>query len=151
IVLYTYDSASNLIQKDMGNGTRTVYTYDGDTEVLTITNYRSAGGPVNSFDIYTDDSRGNVLTDTNQDGEWAYAYDADGQLIGAVFTPNATNPDGLSAQNIQYVYDAAGNRESETINGVTTTYVVNNVNEYMSSTTAGVGTTTYQYDADGNL
>ena len=33
---------------------------------------------------------------------------------------------------------------------MTTTYVVNNVNEYTSSTTNGV-TTTYQYDADGNL
>ena len=68
----------------------------------------------------------------------------------AVFTPNSTDPDGLTAQNLQYVYDAAGNRISETVNGVTTTYVVNNVNEYTSSTTNGV-TTTYQYDADGNL
>ena len=56
----------------------------------------------------------------------------------------------MTAQNIQYVYDAAGNRISETVNGVTTTYAVNNVNEYTSSTTNGV-TTTYQYDADGNL
>ena len=32
-----------------------------------------------------------------------------------------------------------------------TTYVVNNVNEYASSTTTGLGTTTYQYDANGNL
>ncbi len=39
---------------------------------------------------------------------------------------------------------------SETVNGVTTTYVVNNVNEYTSSTTAGV-MTGYQYDANGNL
>ena len=33
---------------------------------------------------------------------------------------------------------------------MTTTYVTNNVNEYTSSTTNGV-TTSYQYDADGNL
>ena len=39
IVQYTYDAAGNLIQKDMGNGTRTVYTYDGDGDVLSITNY----------------------------------------------------------------------------------------------------------------
>ncbi len=93
---------------------------------------------------------GNVLTDTNQDGEWVYTYDADSQLIQAIFTPNSTDPDGLTAQDLQYVYDAAGNRISETVNGVTTTYVTNNVNEYTSSTTNGV-TTTYQYDADGNL
>ena len=36
-------------------------------------------------------------------------------------------------------------------NGVITTYAVNNVNEYTSTTTVGVGTTTYGYDLDGNL
>ena len=91
-----------------------------------------------------------MLTDTNQDGEWAYTYDADSQLTHAVFTPNSSDPDGLTSQNLQYVYDAAGNRISQTVNGVTTTYVANNVNEYTSSTTNGV-TTTYQYDNDGNL
>jgi RHS repeat-associated protein len=150
IVLYTYDAAGNLVQKDDGNGTRTVYTYDGDGDVLSITNYASPNGQINSFDDYTYDALGNVLTDTNQDGEWVYTYDADSQLIGAVFTPNSIDPDGLTPQNLQYVYDAAGNRESETVNGVTTTYVVNNVSEYTSSTTNGV-ITNFQYDADGNL
>src|SRR5207244_1921002 len=97
------------------------------------------------------DGRGNVQTDTNQDGAWAYTDDADGQLTHAVFTPNNVNPDGLSAQDLLYVYDAAGNRVAQTINGVVTTYVTNKVNEYASSTTAGTGTTQYQYDLDGNL
>ena len=115
------------------------------------TSYDPANSTVNSFDNYTYDANGNVLTDTNQDGQWVYTYDADSQLTQAVFTPNAADPDGLTAQNLQYAYDAAGNRISETVNGVVTTYRVNNMNEYTSSTTAGVGTTTYQYDADGNL
>jgi YD repeat-containing protein len=121
IVQYTYDSAGNLIQKDMGNGTRTVYTYDAADEVLSITNYAPDHTTVNSFDKYTYDALGNVLTDTNQDGQWVYTYDADSQLVQAVFTPNSSDPDGLTAQNLQYVYDAAGNRISETVNGVTTT------------------------------
>ncbi len=150
IVQYTYDNVGNLIQKSMGNGARTAYAYDGDGNVLSITNYASANGPVNSLDDYSYDLLGNVLTDTSQDGEWVYGYDADSQLITAVFTPNSADPDGLTAQNIQYVYDSAGNRESETLNGVTTTYVVNNVNEYTSSMTNGV-TTGFQYDANGNL
>ena len=159
IVQYTYDAAGNLIQKDNGNGTFTSYTYDGDGDVLSITNYAPSSGStsyvpanstVNSFDNYTYDALGNVLTDTNQDGEWVYSYDADSQVVQALFTPNGANPDGLTAQDLQYAYDAAGNRISETVNGVTTTYVTNNVNEYTSSTTDGV-TTSYQYDADGNL
>jgi RHS repeat-associated protein len=150
IVRYTYDAAGNLTQKDMGNGTRTVYGFDTAGDVLSITNYAANHTTVNSFDQYTYDALGNVLTDTNQDGQWAYSYDADGQLLHAVFTPNGSNPDGLPSQDIHYAYDAAGNRTSQTVNGVTTTYVVNNVNEYTSSTTGGV-TTTYQYDKDGNL
>ncbi len=148
IVRYTYDSAGSLIQEDMGNGTRTVYTYDGDGDVLSITNYAPDHVTVNSYDDYTYDALGKVLTDTSQEGEWTYTYDADGQLTVAVFV--SSNTAVLPNQNIQYVYDAAGNRISETANGVTTTYVTNDVNQYTSSTTNGV-TTTYQYDADGNL
>jgi RHS repeat-associated protein len=150
IVQYTYDAAGNLIEKDNGNSTRTVYTYDQDNNVVSITNYASNHTTVNSFDDYTYDALGNTLTDTNQDGQWVYTYDANSQLIQAVFTINGSNPDGLTNQNLQYVYDAVGNRVSQTINGVTTTYSVNNVNEYTSSITAGI-TTTYSYDADANL
>ena len=150
IVQYTYDKAGNLTQKDNGNGTRTIDSYSAAGNVLSITNYAPDHATVNSFDHYTYDVLGDVLTETNQDGEWVYSYDADSQLIEAVFTLNGANPDGLTAQDLQYVYDAAGNRISETVNGVVTTYVTNNVNEYTSSSTAS-GTTIYQYDLDGNL
>ena len=55
---------------------------------------QSGHSAVNSFDNYTYDALGNVLTDTNQDGKWVYTYDADGQLTQAVFTPNSSDPDG---------------------------------------------------------
>ncbi len=150
IVQYTYDTLGNLIQKDNGNGTRTTYTYDADHNLLSITNYAPDHVTVNSFDNYFYNPLGNVLTDTNQDGVWTYAYDANSQLTGAVFTPNNSDPDGLAAQILQYVYDAAGNRISQTVNGVTTAYVVNDVNEYTSATTNGTSAT-FQYDASGNL
>ena len=95
-----------MVQKDNGNGTFTVYTYDGDNRhpkhhqlcPIAAARYVPANHAVNSFDTYTYDALGNVLTDTNQDGKWVYTYDADSQLIHAVFTPNATNPDGLAAR-----------------------------------------------------
>ena len=77
------------------------------------------------------------------DGAWTYSYDAAGQLTRAIFT--STNPD-LPNQDLAYNYDPAGNRTSTVINGVTTNYVANSMNEYTS-----VGGMTQQYDADGNL
>lgn len=150
IVQYTYDPAGNLIQKDNGNGTRTAYNYYDDGNVKSITNLAADHTTINSFDDYTYDALGNVHTDTNQDGQWVYTYDQDSQLKTAIFTPSGSNPDGLAAQSLQYSYDPAGNRSSQTVNGVTTTYVPTKVNEYKSSTTNGIDTN-YQYDADGNL
>jgi RHS repeat-associated protein len=150
IVQYAYNAAGYLSQQDMGNGTRTIYTYNADGDLSTITNLAPDHVTVNSFDQYSYDAIGNVTTDTNRDGAWQYGYDAAGQLLTAVFTPNASNPDHLTAQNLQYAYDAVGNRVSATINGVTTSYSVNNVNEYTSSTNSGVATS-YLYDAEGNL
>ncbi len=94
IVQYTYDQAGQLMQQDLGNGTRTVYAYDAAGDELSITNYAPNHTKVNSFDQYTYDILGNVLTDTNQDGMWTYTYDADSQLTGAVFAPIARTRTG---------------------------------------------------------
>src|SRR5262249_12081919 len=101
-------------------------------------------GPVNSRFDYTYDDLGRMSTETTADGAWTYTYDADGQLTHAVFASN--NPAVLPNQDLQYFYDAAGNRTPTIINGVATNYTVNDRNEYTQ-----VGTASYTYDADGNL
>ena len=82
-------------------------------------------------------------TEATLDGTWTYTYDADGQLTHAVFA--STNP-SVPNQDLTYNYDAMGNRTSTVINGVTTVYTTNDMNEYTS-----VGGVAYTYDADGNL
>ena len=77
------------------------------------------------------------------DGNWTYSYDAIGELTHAVFA--STNP-AVAGQDLAYFYDAAGNRTKTIINGVTTIYTTNNMNEY-----AQVGDAQYGYDADGNM
>ena len=62
----------------------------------------------------------------------------------AVFASN--NPAVTPNQDLQYFYDAAGNRSQTILNGLTTTYTTNNLNQYVT-----VGDTTYGYDLDGNL
>jgi RHS repeat-associated protein len=127
----------------MGNGTYTTCTYDTAGQLLHLVNY-APGGSVNSRFDYTYDGLGRRITETTLDGGWAYSYDAIGELTHAVFVSN--DPGMVSNQDLQYLYDAVGNRTSTIINGATTAYTTNNLNEYVS-----VGTTAYGYDADGNL
>jgi len=47
---------------------------------------------------------------------------------------------------VDYTYDGLGNRLLVRDDGTNTLYTVNNLNQYMQ-----VGSTAYQYDADGNL
>jgi RHS repeat-associated protein len=98
---------------------------------------------VNSQFVYTYDSLGHELSETTTDGQWSYTYDAIGELTHAVFT--STNA-GLPNEDLTYVYDQAGNRIQTLINGVATSYSVNDLNEYVT-----VGGTTYTYDRNGNL
>ena len=68
-----------------------------------------------------------------------YAYDALYRLTGETTAENGTTTVRT------YAYNAAGNRVSRTVDGVTTNYTYNALNQL----TAETGTT-YGYDANGN-
>ncbi len=142
IVTYTYDADGRLSKKVNGNGTYTTYTNDADGNILDLVNY-ATDGTVNSQFLYTYNSVGLEATEATLDGTWAYTYNADGELTLAVFA--STNP-SIPSQDLAYNYDAAGNRTSTVVNGVTTVYVTNDMDRYTS-----VGGTPYVYDANGNL
>jgi RHS repeat-associated protein len=149
VASYTYDAAGRLVEKDLGNGTYTTYQYDQAGNLLHLVNHAprpEAGqdGPPSSRFDYTYGALGQVTTETTSDGQWAYSYDAAGQLTHAVFTSN--DPAAVLNQDLQIAYDAAGNRVKTTDNGVTFRYVANARNQYTQ-----VGDTSYTYDADGNV
>jgi RHS repeat-associated protein len=143
IVTYTYDANGRLRLKTNNNGTYTTYQYDADGNVLSLINYAAGGGTINSSFAYTYNALGLETSEVTLDGAWTYTYDADGQLTHAVFA--STNP-SVPSQDLAYNYDAMSNRLTTVINGVTTAYTTNNVNEYTS-----VGGVAETYDADGNL
>jgi len=143
IVTYPYDSVGRLSQKNNANGTYTSYVYDANGNILHLLNY-APGGAINSRFDYTYSSLGLQSSQTTLDGTWTYTYDADGQLTHAVFASN--NPASIPSQDLTYNYDSLGNRTSTVVNGVTTLYTTNNMNQYTS-----VGGVPYSYDANGNL
>ena len=142
IVHYTYDSASQLTRKENGNGTYTTYESDNAGQLLHLVN-RAPDNSVQSRFDYTYDARGQRITMGTVDGDWAYSYDATGQLTHAVF--HSTNA-AVADLDLSYVYDAAGNRIRTIENGVTTNSTTNNLNQYTQ-----VGSAVLTYDADGNL
>ncbi|HYF36104.1 MAG TPA: RHS repeat-associated core domain-containing protein, partial [Prosthecobacter sp.] len=99
---------------------------------------------VNSRFDDTYNSLGLKTSQTTLEGTWNYTYDGTGQLIRAVFASN--DPASVPNQDLAYHYDAMGNRTSTVINGVTTAYVPNNMNQYTS-----VGGVPQTHDANGNL
>ncbi|SET60767.1 RHS repeat-associated core domain-containing protein [Nitrosomonas marina] len=142
LVSYTYDAAGSLIREDNGNGTATTYSYDAAGRLLEIHNLDAVGNE-NSRIVYSYDTAGQRTGMETVDGSWAYGYDAVGQLTSAHFTSTHV---GLADKQIDYVYDAAGNRISKTENGVTTQYTANTLNQYVTA-----GDALLSYDADGNL
>jgi RHS repeat-associated protein len=143
IVSYSYDSVGRLARKDLGNGTWTTYEYDLAGNLLHLVNH-APGGAVNSRFDYTYDVLGRRTSMSTLEGLWTYEYDATGQLMRVLFASN--DPGTVPHHDLTYVYDAAGNRVQTLINGVTTDYVSNSMNQYDT-----VGTAAYRYDQDGNL
>jgi RHS repeat-associated protein len=142
IVRYSYDAVGRLFRKDLGNGGFTTYDYDSTGQMLLLINH-APGGTIDSRFAYTYDAVGRRETMTTLDGVWNYEYDPTGQLTHAAFV--STNP-AVAKQDMRYIHDAVGNRLQTVINGVTTDYVTNNMNQYVQ-----VGADTYNYDPDGNL
>ncbi|MCY2987964.1 MAG: dockerin type I domain-containing protein [Planctomycetota bacterium] len=140
---YAYDAAGRLVLKTLGNGVFTTYDYDHAGQLLHLINYKPDASVLSRFD-YTYDSRGQRVSMNTLDGAWSYTYDDIGQLTHAVFVPAEGSM--IPAQDETYVYDPLGNRIRTIINGVTTEYTTNNMNQYVT-----VGGVTYAYDRDGNL
>lgn len=136
MVHYQYDDTGRLSRKTLGNGVYTAYAYDAASQILSLVNYRPDDTVLSQFD-YEYDSLGRRISMTTLEGTWLYEYDDLGQLTAW------TDPAG---RDVEYVYDALGNRVTEVDNDISTGYTVNNMNQYTH-----VGNATYTYDSDGNM
>ncbi len=141
IIDYDYDADGRLVKESKGNGSYTTYSYNSYGEVTAIDNYTTAG-KLENYRHYTYDTEVSRVAMETESGAWAYTYDVNNQLTGAIFTDDS----GAVTQNLAYTYDAMGNRLTATENGVTTTYTYNNLNQIVSANGF-----TYVYDANGNL
>ncbi|HOE93338.1 MAG TPA: DUF2341 domain-containing protein [Methanofastidiosum sp.] len=123
-------TATNMIDTiSYQNGVTTDYTYD--------VRDRPTGIAIGSLETlnYTYDPSGNVL----KMNDWEYEYDGLNRLEAAT-----------SVFDLDYTYDALGNRTQQTENTVTTSYTYNTLMRLTAKTVGGEATY-FTYDPNGNM
>ena len=145
---YTYDSNDNLSSVTYGNGTSTSYTYNKGNMIEKVINNNADNTQMSiySYDYYLD---GNVSQQNRNGVNCYYDYDEFSRIID----------EDYGREEIDYFYDAAGNRTLKKIcddNGdtdVNYTYDLNNrlleesTNYYSKNE---IDVTKYVYDNNGN-
>ena len=138
---YSYNAEGRRTQLAMPNGVIVDYRYDTLDRVTGISQ-RTSAGPLASY-AYTLDPVGNRLGVTETDGSSiAWTYDDAYRLIGET----RFNASGSPTEETTFAHDPVGNRLSITIDGATTSYTYNDLDQLLAA-----GGTSYTYDARGNL
>ena len=137
VVRFSYTARGELARKTFAGGAYTDYDYDSEGRLLTLRNFNNIGTLMSWF-IYEYDLNGQILAVRTLNGRWSFKYDAISQLIAW------EDPSGLVTA---VRYDSRGNRLTETHLDNTTSYSVNNVNQYLSYGESD----TFTYDMNGNL
>ncbi len=155
---YTYYNNGSRQSIEYTGGTREDYTYYKDGLLWTLKNYKKTNGAETLIDSYVYEydaahnqtSKDECINNVSK-GVTTYSYDCLNRL------ENITEPN--STKTTIYTYDAAGNRETETvISGTTkkkTTYSNNEQNRLNSTVTTyndgSEKTVRFTYDNNGNM
>jgi RHS repeat-associated protein len=164
--LYTFDAAGHRKTGTELNGRSVTWNYDG---IYRLTNEAITSAPSgkNGAVSYSIDPVGNRLSDSsslsgvpsssgtfNLDDELSSeTYDQNGNVLssgGKSFSYDAENHLVSMGGTVSLVYDGDGNRVAKTVNGVTTKYLVDDLNptgyaQVMDELTGGAVTRTYTY------
>ena len=133
---FSYDGSAwnSPIAATLPGGTRRDFTYDPLMRADTITASDPGGNPVMTRG-YTYNTAGSIITKATEHGDYTYSYDTMDRLTSAV---NPTLPDE------SYSYDSLDNRiTDDKVTGPITYNADNQLESY--------GTTSYDYDNNGNL
>jgi RHS repeat-associated protein len=126
------------------NGQSSVYSYQdsvstpNEPRLSEIKNLNASSAVVSKFD-YGYDAQGQITswtqqTDSSDPQNWALQYDTEGKLINANVTDTTTS---AVLHQYAYLYDAAGNRTGEQVDGSVTGASYNNLNQLTGHSAGG--------------
>ncbi|MEK7254087.1 MAG: RHS repeat-associated core domain-containing protein, partial [Bacteroidota bacterium] len=146
---FIYDPANRLLELIYANGTGSEFGYDINSNSIQI-DHSLSGSPVRFQ--YDHDANDNKLFEQNVNQPTKsnqFIYDIYNRLTqfktGTLSGSNIPAP----VDNILYNYDAAHNRTTSVLNGATTTYASNTLNQY--TMLSGAMSASLTYDNNGNL
>ena len=145
---FVVDANGNRTEARYPNGITIYRSYDASERLTEVMAKKPASGTVvrrftYSYTTSTGADRDLRQSVTDVAGEkTAYSYDVASRLTKAQTTGSA----GTVLSTYTYAYDGNDNRTSETLNGVTTSYVYNAADALTQA-----GSTTYTWDANGNM
>ncbi len=145
LVSYQYNNLNQVTAKTFSNGVTTNMQYDFANRLMS---FSTAGGAIQNTNFsYNNEQNKTAINRLNNPAQSEqFTYDNGRRLtnykkgvIGG--TPGIQNT---------YSYDAVGNRTSANLNGVTTAYTNNNLNQLTNSNN-GTQNINFTYDNNGNL
>ena len=139
---FIYDPVGFLTEKRLPNGVTQFYTPNVRDQLKNVTSKDSSNAVLGSFE-YQLDSAGNRERVTEAGGSYIkWDYD---NLYRLTYETRYNSSDVITTQT-QFQYDAAGNQNWVKVDGVTTDYTYNTLDQLIST-----GSTTYDYDDRGNF
>lgn len=156
---YTYDNNGNVIHEQCDNN-HSYYTYDSNKNVLvSATLKENYGGEIPTaydssltcFDtiMYTYDSNGRVLTETNSNGESSsYVYDSVGNVTQETVTTVENSTPTTTVTN--YTYDSLGNLLTSQTGNENASYTYDAAGRTLLANEGGDCTRTL-YDSQGRV
>jgi YD repeat-containing protein len=151
VTQFSYDKDGNRTQETLPSGDVQTMTYDASDNLTSDAAATSSGTTLASTTYtYTNPATGQYgarvykQVDVFSD-QFSSTYDADGRTTEMV----ETNPSGATVHDWRYTYDADGNLATFTFDGVAQTLSYNSADE-LTSEGSSSGTTTFNYNGDGN-
>jgi len=135
-VTFNYDADGNRTKIARPNGIDTANSYDAAGRLKSVVHTDTTTAVRDEF-TYTLDAAGNRTAVGGTRGDETYMLDKLNRIKTITYAGGTV---------VEYDYDAAGNRVSESVDGVTTAYSYDDASQLTA-----VGSKTFAYDANGNV